>query len=185
MYIPKYQSIPAKIPPSSYCIGAQALVVLRQLFPTKLLSCPFSCPHHHNFFICVWLSVICACSCFCCCIFAFLGSLCPSTLSWLYVPCHCLYDLSLSCWPHENWFLPITDHVMAAHIVTQFHGSFNKEKTLIGAARSSILVSFSLSLSVWFQPWANVMSYQLLLGCGGQTAECHQIANQLIQISLH
>ncbi len=29
------------------------------------------------------------------------------------------------------------------------------------------------------------MSYQLLLGCRGQTAKCHQIANQLIQISLH
>lgn len=51
----------------------------------------------------------------------------------------------------------------------------------IAASRSPIII-FGACLNA---AWVNVMSYQLLLGCGGQTARRQQIANQLIQISLH
>lgn len=80
-------------------------------------------------------------------------------------------------------FLTGNDHGVVAHTVTQFHGSVTWEKSLIVASRGSTMLFFvSPCLSVG---WENVMSYQLLLVFRGQTAKCHQIANQLIQISLH
>lgn len=157
-----------------YCIKVQTRV-LKQLFRIFLYTLSY-------FFVCVAICNLCLQLLLLLYFCLLVKSLPFATI--IVVQCHCLCDLSLSCWPHKNWFLPVTDHVMAAHTVTQFQGSFSKEKLLIGAARSSILVFF-LSISVWIQPWVNVMSYQLLLGCGGQTADCHQIANQLIQISLH
>lgn len=137
--------------------------------------------------MCVSLSSIAAYGCICSCIFSFfLGNLCPSLPSWLHFVTACEICHSLNGdKPCENRFLTITDHTVAACTVAQFHGSFHweeKKKNWPLPQGGCILVYLSSSLNA---NWENVRSYQLLLGCRGQTAKCHQIANQLIQISLH
>lgn len=107
--------------------------------------------------------------------FDFLGSLCPSPPSLL------LWSITvLTGKTGFNWDLLCLGcpHSFIVHL-----GEKNIKKPHWSLPqRGPPQLFFSSCLNA---VGAKVMSYQLLLGCRGQTAKCHQIANQLIQISLH